>query len=253
MIAFIKKEIMEHTRTGKLIILGSIFLFIGILNPLMAKLTPKLFEMMADELKESGIVATAVDPTALDSWTQFYKNISMALIAFVMVEAGIFTKEYSSGTLVITLTKGLSRTKVYISKALMLIGLWTLCFWMCFGVTYGYSAYYWDNSIVHHIFGAALLWWIFGLWIMAMMLLFSAMSSSISGVLLGTGGLVIVTIILSALPKIKDYAPSVLMSGAEMIKGNGSPADHATVLVYVIIMSIAFVIGGIVIFRKRAL
>ena len=38
--AFIKKEIMEQFRTGKLIVLGVLFVLVGIMNPAVAK-TPR--------------------------------------------------------------------------------------------------------------------------------------------------------------------------------------------------------------------
>ena len=41
-LAFVKKEFMEIIRTYKLVVLGAIFLILGIMNPLTAKLTPTL-------------------------------------------------------------------------------------------------------------------------------------------------------------------------------------------------------------------
>ena len=111
-IAFTKKEITEQMRTGKVLFLGILFILFGIMNPAVAKLTPWLMEQLSDSLAESGMIITEVKVTALDSWMQFYKNIPMALIAFVLLEAGIFTKEYRTGTLVLSLTKGLRRRDV---------------------------------------------------------------------------------------------------------------------------------------------
>ena len=50
MIAFWKKEWLEQLRSGKLIILGILFVLFGIMNPAVAKLTPWLLEAMADSL-----------------------------------------------------------------------------------------------------------------------------------------------------------------------------------------------------------
>ena len=98
-IAFTKKELTEHIRSGKLTLFGIIFLLIGVMNPAIAKLTPWMYELLADSLAGTGIEITNVTVTAMDSWVQFYKNIPMGLIAFVIIESSIFTKEYSSGTL----------------------------------------------------------------------------------------------------------------------------------------------------------
>ena len=150
--AFMKKEFTEQLRSGRLIILGLLFVLFGIMNPAIAKLTPWLLETMADSLAESGMIITDVKVSAMDSWVQFYKNIPMGLIAFVLLESNILTKEYTAGTLVLSLTKGLERYKVVISKTLVLAVLWSLGYWMCFGITYGYNAYFWDNSIAQNLF-----------------------------------------------------------------------------------------------------
>ena len=124
--AFIKKEITEQVRSGKLMFLCILFVLFGIMNPAIAKMTPWLLEVMAESLAESGMTVTAIEVSAMDSWVQFFKNIPMALIAFVLLEGGIFTKEYQSGTLVLSLTKGLARYKVVVAKAIVLILLWTM-------------------------------------------------------------------------------------------------------------------------------
>ena len=102
-IALLKKESMEQLRTGKWTFLGILLVLFGIMNPAVAKLTPWLMEIMADSLAENGMILTPVTITAMDSWVQFFKNIPMALIAFVLLEGSMFTKEYQNGTLVLSL------------------------------------------------------------------------------------------------------------------------------------------------------
>ena len=130
LLAFIKKETMEQLRSGRLIILGILFVLLGIMNPAVAKLTPWMLEIFADSLAESGMTVTNVTVSAMDSWVQFFKNIPIGLIAFVLLQSSIFTKEYGSGTLVLSLTKGLARFKVVISKTAVLAVLWTLGYWL---------------------------------------------------------------------------------------------------------------------------
>ena len=78
-LAFMKKEITEQIRSGKLTILAMLFILFGIMNPAVAKLTPWLLEVMADSMAESGMTVTVVSITAMDSWVQFFKNIPMQL------------------------------------------------------------------------------------------------------------------------------------------------------------------------------
>ena len=116
LIAFIKKEMTEQIRSSRLMILGLLFLAFGIMNPAIAKLTPWMMEMLAESMEEAGLAVLEVKVDAMTSWTQFYKNVPMALIAFVLLQSSIFTKEYQSGTLILALTKGLERYKVVLAK-----------------------------------------------------------------------------------------------------------------------------------------
>ena len=158
--AFIKKEWLEQIRSSRLVILGIVFVLFGIMNPAIAKLTPWIFEVMAESLEESGMIVTTVEVDAMTSWVQFFKNVPMALIVFVLMESNIFTKEYQSGTLVLALTKGLHRYKVVLSKAAVLVIMWTGLYWMHAEITYVYNDYFWDNSIVENLLVSVIHWWI---------------------------------------------------------------------------------------------
>ena len=104
-ITFFKKELLEQIRTKKLMILTLLFIFFGILNPLTAKLTPWLLEMLSESMESSGINITVMEITALDSWVQFFKNVPMMLVIFIFMQSNIFSKEYQNGTLTLVLTK----------------------------------------------------------------------------------------------------------------------------------------------------
>ena len=105
-IALVKKEFLESIRSRKLLILGLLFFLFGVMNPAIAKLTPWLMEITSESLASAGMTVGEVTVNALTSWTQFFKNIPMALIVFLLMCSGIFTKEYESGSLILILTKG---------------------------------------------------------------------------------------------------------------------------------------------------
>ena len=91
-VAFLKKEWMDLIRSGRFMVLVILFVVFGIMNPAIAKVTPWLMETMADSLAETGLIMTEVHIDAMTSWTQFFKNIPMALIAFVLIQSSIFSK-----------------------------------------------------------------------------------------------------------------------------------------------------------------
>ena len=253
MITFIKKEFTEQLRSGRLIILGLLFVLFGIMNPAIAKLTPWLLATMADSLAESGMIVTDVKVSAMDSWVQFFKNMPMGLIAFVLLESNIFTKEYTSGTLVLSLTKGLERYKVVISKALVLTVLWSLGYWLCFGITYGYNAYFWDNSIAQNLVFSVVCWWLFGMMVVALMVLFSTVSKSNTGVLLGIGGVVLVSYLIGLLPKCNKYLPTFLTDGNSLIYGLAETKTYMPSLMIAITTGVICFAIGIPIFNKKQL
>ena len=253
LMAFMKKEWMEQIRSSRLMILGLLFLAFGIMNPAIAKITPWLMEMMAESMEEAGLAVLEVKVDAMTSWTQFYKNVPMALIAFVLLQSNIFTKEYQSGTLILALTKGLERYKVVIAKVIVLISTWTAGYWLCYGVTYVYNAYFWDNSIASHLGIAAMYWWLIGIWVIALMTLFSVMSSSNSNVLLGTGGVFFAVYLLSLIPKLKEFMPTELMGGMNLLMDATKLSDYTKSLIVAGVTMMVCLLMSIPLFNKRRL
>ncbi len=253
LIPFIKKEVTEQVRSGRLMLLFIIFVLFGIMNPAIAKLTPWLFETLSDSLEMSGITMTEVTVTALDSWVQFFKNIPMGLIVFILLESSIFTKEYSSGTLILSLTKGLERYKVVLSKAVVLVSLWTVYYASCFGITYVYNAYFWDNSVAQNLTFSAVCWWIFGVFILSLTVLFSVVFTSNTSVLASIGGCVALSYVIGLLPKLKDYVPTHLTDGNSLIYGIASTDDYWLSLVITLVLTLICFIFSVPVFNKKQL
>ena len=253
LIAFTKKEWMEQLRSGRLLLLLIIFTLFGIMNPAIAKLTPWIFELMADSLEESGMVVTTVTVDAMTSWTQFFKNIPMALIVFVLMESSIFTREYQSGTLVLALTKGLERYKVVLAKSFVLIVLWSAGYWLCFGITYGYNSYFWDNGIVQNLLFSVTCWWLFGLFVVMLMVLFYVMTDANTGVLLGTGGVTLAVYLITLLPKAAPFSPAKLMGSVALLTGAEEKGDYYKALPITVVLCVVGVMASIPIQNNRRL
>lgn len=251
--AFVKKECMEQLRSGRLWITLALFVLLGIMNPAIAKLTPWMLELFADSLAESGMMVTDVKISAMDSWVQYYKNLPIGLIAFVLLQGTIFTKEYSSGTLVLSLTKGLERFKVVISKAGVLCAIWSLGLWLCFGITYLYNSYFWDNSVAHNLVLSIVCWWLFGIFVISLLTLFSTISASNTGVLIGTGAVVLIFYMIGLLPKVNTYLPTRLIDGNSLIYGVAQAKTYTAASIVTAIVTIICFGVSIPIFNKKQL
>ena len=253
MTAFIKKECMELTRTGKLLILGIIFILFGIMNPAIAKLTPWMYEMLGETLSEQGLVIGEVKVTALTSWTQFYKNTPIIVIVIILLFSSILTNEYQKGTLVQIVTKGLSRKKIYFSKLLTLYGAWTLLYLVYTGITLGYTMYFWGDDKVTNLPFGIVMYWLFGIMTASVLIFFSSLCENSGQVLLGTGAVFFGSILLGYIPKLKEYMPSRLMDGLTLSTGGAECSDFTAPIICAFLLIIICAIMGMLIFDRRKL
>lgn len=248
-IAFTKKEFCESLRTYKLFIMLAVFFLFGMMNPVTAKLTPEILVKFMPE----GMKATIPEPTALDSWMQFFKNIpQMGLIVLVIVFSGIMANEFNRGTLINMLTKGLSRSVVILSKFTMATAVWTISYVLCFGVSYIYTDYFWKVDNVTTVLFAVFCLWLFGILLIAAELLGSVLFNSSYGCLLVTGGFIVILFLINIVPKLQKYNPIGLASkNIALITGEMSVSDFAIPITICCIIVIGFVTSTIAIFNKK--
>ena len=249
--AFLKKEICEMIRTKRLMILIAIFVLVGIMNPAIAKLTPKLFELMSEDFAEQGITVSAVKVTAMDSWSQFVKNVPTVLIVLLIMFSGIYTAEYSKGTLIPLLTKGLSRSSVVLSKFLVMLCVWSIGIWLCFGITYFYNDFYWDNSVVSEVFFAAFCWWLFGVFMISCIVFFSSFAGSGIQVMLGTGAVYFAMTLIGMYSKAKKYLPVSILDSISLYKGESEPSDYFSALIITVVVSFILIVSALPLTHKR--
>lgn len=253
LLAFMKKECLEAVRTGKIIMLILLFVLFGIMNPAIAKLIPWMMEMQSESMAEMGLIVTEAQVDAMTSWAQFFKNIPVAIIAFVLIFSDIFTKEYRTGTLLLVLTKGLSRYKVVLAKTVLLLSLWTVGYSLCFAITYGYNAYFWDNSIAHNLFFSTAIWWLFGVWVICLIALFSTLLQNNTGVSLSVGGAVLLAYLLSMIPKVKSYLPTMLMDTNSLLAGAEGADAYIKAIIVTAVSCVICIAVSIPVMNKKQL
>lgn len=253
LMAFIKKEFLEQLRGGRLMILGILFCLFGIMNPATAKMLPWLLKIMSEQLADSGMMITEIEVDALTSWAQFFKNLPILLIVFIVMFSSILTAEYQKGTLINIITKGMKRWKILLSKLLIMSVFWTAGYLITFGITYGYNVYFWDNSIAQNLLFTVFGYYLVGLWLISVVLLASTASKSVSAVTLATGAAYVLSYLLSFFPVFKEYVPTSLMSSNELLAGtirSGQCLAAVGITAFLIIFNIVL---SVTIFNKRAI
>lgn len=249
--AFVKKEFMEQLRTGRFIVLLLIFCLFGIMNPAIAKITPWMMSLMSDQLAETGMVIGDIAVNAMTSWTQFFKNMDIVLIIFVIMFSGILTAEYQKGTLINVVTKGLNRWKILASKMTVMMVFWTFGCLLSYGITYGYNAFLWDNSIAHNIFFAAFCFYLLGIWLLTVILLASVLTRSASGVTLSTGTAFLVVYLLGLIPQVKMYVPAYLLKSMDLLTGTSHANDYFAAVAVTLIFIVVNIAGSVAVFNRR--
>jgi ABC-2 type transport system permease protein len=166
-IAFVKKEITENIRNYKTLIMIALFVIFGIFSPLSARFMSEIISSLAPDLQ-----ITLNEPTALDSWQEFYGNVSsLGMSLMLIIFCSCLSSEYSKGTLVNMLTKGLSRPAVIMGKFTVTVLIMTISYWISFVIAYGYTEYFWAGAALPHMFFAAFCLWILGIMYLSTLIL----------------------------------------------------------------------------------
>lgn len=251
LIAFTKKEFLEQLRSYKTLILFAVLFLFGMTSPLLAKITPELLK----SLSGSGITITLPKVTSADAWTQFFKNISqMGMIVLVLIFGTSLSQEISRGTLIIPLSKGLSRDSVIFAKYLVALFHWTVGYGLSAFICCGYTQYLFNSFTVPHLLFSLLCLWLFGNFLLALVLLSETIATgNYAGLLLDAVAFGIL-LVLNVFPKLQKWNPITLASqNASMIVKSGLPSDY-TVAIWISIIAIAVCLSSnVFLFQKKNL
>lgn len=246
--AFLKKEICEAVRTYKVLIFGAVFFILGVTGPLTAKYMPDLMEAFLPE----GMILNLAPPRALDSWLQFFKNVpQMGLVVTIILLSGMMASEWSKGTLVLVLTKGLDRKSVILAKFTTATLLWSGAYWFSFGISYGYTRFFWEEK-TPHVGEAVGLLWFFGEMLIAVTLLGGVLFKNSYGPLLLTAIVVVILILINILPDAAKYNPWMLASGSVgLLEGSIKPSEFMVPGVLTGVMTLGALLGAMLIFDRK--
>lgn len=249
-LSLLKKEAIEGARTKKMISTFILFLLIGLISPLTAKLTPLILQSIAT----GNIDINVAPPSEIDSWIQFFKNISqIGMFGLAIILSTQMANEFQKGTLINLLSKGLPRYQVVLSKIFYNFILWFLAYFCSFIITYFYTKYFFGISFpIRNILMAALLPFIFGLFLISLEILAGVISGNVIGTLILTSAGIVIQLILSIRDEIVKYMPIALIGKpVNLIKGIGYDDYYVPIITGNILLILCIVISIAVINKKQ--
>lgn len=250
--AFFKKELMEIMRTSKIIILPALFLFFGVMSPLAARYMNEILSLVGEQ---QGVSIRFPDPTYVEAYAEFFKNLYfMMIIVTILVFAGTVAEEKTKGTIVLVMTKSLSRNGFIMGKLTAAILLFTFSYVLGTAICMYYTSLLFAEFINPGILAGTAVFWLFGLLMLTLTLLTSLLCRSMStSAVFAFAGYLLVSAIAS-LPYIGRYSPGALQGlSSELASGSGLPGDALAPATVTFILAAALTVSALFIFRKQEL
>ena len=250
-VTFLRKELVEAAHTYRLLTVLAVFAGLGILSPLTAKLLPDLLAAAMPE----GLLAVLPEPNAEASWTQFFKNVSqLGLTVLVIINSSTLSAEVGSGTLVVLLARGLDRPAVVLAKYASMLLAWSVGLLLSLTLTGAYTAWFWPGGVAGDLPFALFGLWLFGAFLLALLMLAAALAKGASGALLVVGAALLAMLLVGIVPAAERYNPLSLASlGTALAMGLRQPADLYWAVIVTIGLSLLSLLAAVLAFRRRQL
>lgn len=248
-IAFVKKEFVENIKNYRFFIMFAVFLIFGVSSAFLAKFMPEILSALAADMEMNS------EPVALDAWKQFYKNISgVGFSTFIILYGSCLSSEYSKGTLILMVTKGLPRKAVILAKYTVAAALMTISYWIGYVATYGYTALLWNDNNLSNVALAAGSLWIVGFLYLSILMIGCVIFKQTFTSILFTGGIVAIISLLGMIEPIAKFNPFILTSkNVDLISGEVIPAEFVIPTCISIILSIFGLMIAVRLFNKKPL
>jgi ABC-2 type transport system permease protein len=160
--------------------------------------------------------------------------------------------EFSKGTLINMLTKGLPRPTVILAKFTAATALWTLSYVLCFAVTYFYTAYFWSMAGIMNLFLSVFCLWLFGVLLISLLIFGGVLFGNVYGSLLLTGSAIVLMMLLNIVPAVQKYNPMTLSAdNMALLIMQKTASDFIPAIIICTISVFAIIITSIALFNKK--
>ncbi len=233
----LRKELRELWRTRKLIVVLAVLVGVGLMSPILAKITPDLLEQLSEGQME-GIVIIIPEPTERDAIDQFLKNISQfGLLLALLMSFGVIVGERERGQLALIFPHPLPREVFVLAKFAALAILFALGMLLGALGAYLYTVLLFDAPSLG---GFLALTWLMFVWLLCLVAL-SLLASTLGRSMMAAGGIAFVLIIAVLLAgSFTPLAPNRLLDwGRALAVGADAPARWGALAVTLGISTLA--------------
>ncbi|NLF76624.1 MAG: ABC transporter permease [Chloroflexi bacterium] len=233
----LRKELAELWHTRKLVIVVVVLVGLGLMSPVLAKITPDLLESLGEDQME-GIIITIPEPSQKDAIDQLVKNISQfGLLLAVLMSFGAIVGERERGQAGLMLAHPLPREVFVLAKFAAQAIMFGAGLALGALGGYIYTAILFDAPPVGRylaLFGLIYVWL---LCLIALSLLASTLGRSMAS----AGGLAFVLIVVLLLAgSFTNLAPGALLEwGRTVAIQAGGPARWGALAVSVAVAALA--------------
>lgn len=249
-LSLLKKELFEYFKTPKILILSVLFIFFAIASPALAKYTNEILKAIASDIE-----IVLPDPTFKDAWLQFYKNMNtLCLIVYLIVLTGVVSQEKSKGSIVLVLTKNVSRLQFLLAKFFAGVIIYTLLLVVSTFASVYYTQILFGVYNYPGMMESILLLWLLGVFYTALGIFVSTLAKSpTTSALLGFFGFAILQV-LNISENIALYNPAGAFSIVNQILVNNFDMSRLWIpVIFTLLFTGVFFFASYLTFSKQEL
>jgi ABC-2 type transport system permease protein len=250
--ASLKKEWKEAIRRYRLLVIIGVFLIVGVLSPVSAKMLPKMMEMVAAQSKEQGIeFSYTKEPTANDALIQYNKNLGLLPILIAIMGMGLVAEEKIKGTAETILTKPVSRTFLLLAKFKVFVLMTVLGMIVGGAVCVFYTGILLGKVNLSHFLSLNFILLFYFIPFIAVILFLSVVIKSMVGAAASGIGVYFSLMLMGSMPYVGKFSPQALYTITSKMS-MGMPAQDWTIpFISSVCLTIVLISLAAAIFEKQ--
>ncbi len=247
---FLGKEAVETVRTWRIWVVPGLLLFFAFTSPVLARMTPALLDSVMEG--QAGVKIIIPDPTYLDAYAQWLKNLQQIItFAVILTAGGMIAGEKASGTAVLVLTKPVSRASFVVAKFISHATLLAVFTVVGTAVCWGMTIATFGEAPAERLVSSSAAWLGSAVFLLALMTLFSASFSSLAAGGAGLGAFFALSVLQLWGPAL-DYSPAGLSAAAGALLAGQDAVLLWPSVTAVLVVGLTLT-AAVAVFRRREL